>query len=102
MTEVTKLLADIADLHDEEGVARAELKRVQNCIQQETNKLRSKIVAGGTTNDPLHDLVLKAGYGINDSSLPFYRGLQARLKGRTGEFVMVRYSAEVRERCGGT
>ncbi|MEK7108876.1 MAG: hypothetical protein AAB919_00370 [Patescibacteria group bacterium] len=102
MTKVTALLASVADLLDEEGIAQKELDRVQDLVQQETGRLRAELAAGGTTNDPLHDLVLKAGYGVNDPSLTFYRGLQTRLKGRNGQFVMVRYPAEVRERCGGT
>lgn len=102
MTKVTELLATVADLYTEEETAQAELKRVGDRIQQETSKLRAALAAGGTTKDPLYDLVLKAGYGVNDPSLPKYRELQARLKGKRGEFVMVRYYVDVRERFGGT
>src|SRR3989344_7938755 len=101
MTKVTQLIAVIEDLHNEEETAQAELKRVQDRIQQEAGKLRAELTAGGTTKDPVYDLVLKVGGGVNDPSLPKYRELQERLKGKKGEFVLIKYHAKTRQRFGG-
>ena len=101
MTKVTQLIAEIEDLRSEEETAQAELKRVQDRIQQETDKLRVELATGGTTKDPVYDLVLKVGGGVDDPALPKYRELRERLKGKKGEFVMILYHAKVRFRYGG-
>lgn len=63
--------------------------------------LQQEIEKGGTTGDTLTDLVLRAGSGHNDPAMPKLRALDATLKGKTGEFIAIRYSTEERLRYGG-
>ena len=100
MTKIAEILATVADLHDEEAIKKAELEQVQGQVQQETDRLRAELAAGGTTNDPVLDLVLKIGCRDDDPALPKYRELQKRLKGKRGDFVMIRYHIIVRQHGG--
>lgn len=79
----------------------AALTRDRNELAVRTKLLQQEIEKGGTTGDPLTDLVLKAGGAHNDPALPKLRELAARLKARVGEFVAIRYSDERRLRYGG-
>ena len=65
-----------------------------------TGQLRAEIAKGGTTGDPLRDLVIHA-HGLDQKLEDKYRKLQATLIGKEGEFVLIKYPAEIRQRFGG-
>ncbi len=98
MTSVQMRVNGINALQNTIATKEKELTRFKDELRLRTDQLCAEIAKGGTVGDMLQDLVLRAGYGINDPSLPLYRGLQARLKGKKGDFVMIRYYAKVRFR----
>jgi len=77
-----------------------ELAVLKNELGLCTGQLRAEISKGGTTGDPLCDLVIRA-HGLDHKLTEEYRSVEAKLKDKTGEFAMVRYHARVRQRYGG-
>lgn len=77
-----------------------ELEKLRTEHAFRTKLLQDEIAKGDTTGDPLRDLVIRA-YGLNDEITAQYRQLQDRLVGKKGEFVLIRYHSEVRQRFGG-
>jgi hypothetical protein len=75
-------------------------KKVKGILAAHTAELKRLLEAGNTTGDRLRDLVIRSD-GVDEESLSLYRGLENRLKGRAGEFVLIRYPAEIRIRFGG-
>src|SRR3989344_7421672 len=69
-------------------------------LELRTGQLRAEIAKGGTTNDPLRDLVIRA-HGLDQKLEDKYSGLQAMLTDKKGEFVLIKYPAEIRQRFGG-
>ncbi len=79
----------------------ADLKRLRVELETRNDLLIKEIEEkGGTSGDSLRDLVIRV-YGLNEEITQQYRALQERLKGCEGEFVMIRYAAQVRQRFGG-
>jgi hypothetical protein len=100
MSAVTEVQGDV--LYSTRCVEKCEkdLKAARATLAERTKKLQDLLAAGGTTGDRLQDLVIQA-FGVDDALTALYRSLEERLKGKNGEFVLVRYPAEVRMRFGG-
>jgi hypothetical protein len=100
MSAVREVLSDVQ--YSTRCVEKCEedLKAARATLAERTKKLQDLLAAGGTTGDRLRDLVIRND-GVDEESLSLYRGLESRLKGRAGEFVLIRYSVKVRQRFGG-
>ena len=99
MASVQARIINIKALQKLVGSKEAELAGLQQEVRLRVGQLQAEIAKGGTTEDPLRDLVIRA-YGLNEEITEQYRLLQNRLAGKRGEFVLIRYHAEVRERFG--
>lgn len=80
----------------------AALKAAQEAKHAGLVALRVFLGMGETTGNRLVDLVVRAGGWLNDPILPKVRELEARLKGKEGEFVLIHWSGEARTRFGGS
>jgi hypothetical protein len=79
----------------EESAAKAE-----QLVQATIRTVRKFLERGVSTGDHIRDLVLQS-HGLNEEFESRYRALEEKLKGKRGEFVLIRYPSEVRERFGG-
>lgn len=95
MNDVVAMLNTIHFLCAKRAGVEVDLNELQRLIKTKTAQLRGEIEVGGTTGDKVRDLVLRAGGAVDDPLLPKYRELQAKLAGKRGEFVMIRYSVRI-------
>ncbi len=101
MTSLQMRINGINALQKTIAAKEGELTKLKDELGLRTGQLRAKVAKGSTTGDRLCDLVVCAGGGINDPTLPKLSELQERLKDKKGDFVMIRYPVDVRERFGG-
>jgi hypothetical protein len=66
------------------------LKDLQKSIKLQTEDIRTKITDGATAGDSIRNLVLLV-HGYDPELEAKYRTLEERLKGKQGEFVLIRF-----------
>lgn len=101
MTSVKLLMNGVEAMQKLIGAKEKEVERLKTELAIRTGLLQGAVAKGGTTGDPLRDKIVLA-YGLNFIVTEHYRLFQDRLAGKVGEFVMIRYPVEVRQRYGGT
>lgn len=88
---MTDLKEALAQARSATASAKEELEKAQSC----TKAVREGILAGSSTGDPIQDyLIVKFGV-IDEAARERYVAINDKLKGKTGELIVIHYTERV-------